>query len=178
MLARLTWASQDAAKVRVSRALEKLRRIFGKRGIALTAAAIAGAVSVNSVQAAPAGLAGTISAMAAAKGAAAGTSTLTLIKGALKIMAWTKAKTAVVIGAGVLLATGTTTVAVKEIEEHRSYPWQINEGGITGEQLALVAKERPEALIVRSKFHKPAEADQNGIALGTGVRAKDVVAWA
>jgi hypothetical protein len=47
-----------------------------------------------------------------AKGAAASTSTLTLIKGALKIMAWTKMKTAIVVGACVLLTAGTATVIV------------------------------------------------------------------
>ena len=36
-------------------------------------------------------------------------STPTLIKGALKIMAWTKAKTAIVAGVAVILATGVTT---------------------------------------------------------------------
>ena len=99
-------ASEDAAEKRVSRALEKLRKIFSKRGVTLAAAAIAGAVSANSVQAAPVGLAKTISVVAAAKGATASASTLTLIKGALKIMAWTKAKTAIVAGAAVLLAGG------------------------------------------------------------------------
>src|ERR1041385_2869955 len=49
--------SEDAAKMRVNRALEKLRKIFTKRGVTLTATLIAGAVSANSVQAAPAGLA-------------------------------------------------------------------------------------------------------------------------
>jgi HEAT repeat protein len=39
------------------------------------------------------------------------------VKGALKIMAWTKIKTAIVGSAVVLLAAGTTTVAVKVIQE-------------------------------------------------------------
>lgn len=107
--------SEDAAKARVNRALEKLRKILVRRGVALSAAAIAGAVSANSVQAAPAGLAQVVTAAAVAKGAAASVSTLTLVKGALKIMAWTKMQTAAVIAAGVLLAAGTATVAVKEI---------------------------------------------------------------
>ena len=106
-------ASEDAAKKRVARALEKLRKFFAHRGVALSATAIAGAVSAHSVQAAPAGLGKTISVVAAAKGAAAGGSTLTLVKGALKIMAWTKMKTAVVVGASVLLAAGTTDLIVK-----------------------------------------------------------------
>jgi RNA polymerase sigma factor (sigma-70 family) len=98
----------DAAQKRVTRALDKLRAKLGKAGVTLTASVIAGAVSANSVQAAPAGLALKISAVAVAKGAAAGTSTLTLVKGALKIMAWTKMKMAVVVGVGVLLAASTS----------------------------------------------------------------------
>ena len=66
-----------------------------KRGITLSATVIAGAISASSVQAAPVVLAKTVTAVAIAKGAAASGSTLTLIKGALKIMAWTKMKTAV-----------------------------------------------------------------------------------
>src|ERR1017187_9414284 len=50
-------ASEDAAKMRVNRALEKLHRFFSKRGISSTTAIIAGAVSANSVQAAPVALA-------------------------------------------------------------------------------------------------------------------------
>jgi RNA polymerase sigma factor (sigma-70 family) len=102
-------ATEDAAKMRLNRALEKLRKFFTKRGVALSGAIIAGAVSANSVQAAPLGLAKTISAVATTKGAAAGGSTLALVKGALKIMAWTKAKTAVIAAAAVILAAGTTT---------------------------------------------------------------------
>ena len=60
-------ASEDAAKMRVNRALEKLRKIFSKRGVNSTTAAIAGAVSANSVQTAPVALAKTISVVAAAK---------------------------------------------------------------------------------------------------------------
>src|ERR1022692_860970 len=88
---------EGAAHKRAARALEKLRRFFLKRGIDSTAATIAGAISANSVQAVPAGLEKTVSAVAAAKGAASSTSTLTLIKGALKLMAWTKAKTVIVV---------------------------------------------------------------------------------
>ena len=54
--------SEEAARMRVSRALEKLRHYFGKRGVTLPAAAIAGAVAGNAVQAAPAGLSGQITA--------------------------------------------------------------------------------------------------------------------
>ncbi len=88
--------SEDAAKMRVSRALEKLRLFFMKRGVVSTTAAIAGAISTYSVQAAPAALAQTLAGVAALKGAAATGSTLTLIEGAMKVMAWTKISTGAV----------------------------------------------------------------------------------
>jgi uncharacterized protein (TIGR03435 family) len=113
-------ASENAAKKRVSHALEKLHRYFSKRGISSTTDAIAGGISANSVQAAPVALAKTVTAVALAKGAAAGGSTLTLVKAALKIMAWAKVKTAVVIGVGFLIVAGTTTATVKEIQDSRS----------------------------------------------------------
>ncbi len=99
---------EDAARKRVSRALEKLHRYFKRRGISSTTAIIAGEISTNSVQAAPLALAKFVTTTAMAKGAAASTSTLTLVKGALKIMAWAKVKTAVFTGIGILLVTSTT----------------------------------------------------------------------
>ena len=104
--------SENAAKTRVSRATEKLRKFFIKRGITLSAAAIGGVVSANSIQAAPIGLATSVTA-AAVKGTAVTTSTLTLIKTTLKIMAWTKLKTAVVVGAIAIMAAGTATVTIR-----------------------------------------------------------------
>ena len=102
--------NEPAAQKRVSRALEKLRKYFTKRGVTSSTATIAETISAHSVQAAPAMLAKTATAVALAKGATASISTLTLIKGTLKIMAWTKAKTAVVVTIGVILAVGTTVV--------------------------------------------------------------------
>ena len=103
-------ASEDAAEKRVTRAVEKLKKFFCKRGIKSTATAVTGAISTNSVQAAPVGLAKTISAVALAKGATASTSTLTLAHGALKIMAWTKTKTTIAGIAIALLGIGTTAI--------------------------------------------------------------------
>jgi RNA polymerase sigma factor (sigma-70 family) len=109
-------ASEDAAKMRVNRALEKLRKFFTKRGVSSTTAIIAGTISANSVQAAPVALAKSVTAVAIAKGAAASGSTLTLIKGALKIMAWTKMKMTIAAGVIVLLAAGTATITIKETQ--------------------------------------------------------------
>lgn len=104
--------TENAAKTRVCRAVEKLRRFFAKRGAIFSAAVLTAAISAHSVQAAPAALARSVTA-AAVKGAALGASTSTLIHGALKIMAWTKAKTAAAIGVGLLLAIGTTTAILE-----------------------------------------------------------------
>lgn len=102
-----------AAQKRVTRALEKLRSLFTRRGVVSTAATIAAVLSTHSVQAAPAALATTIAATAL-KGSAVTVSTLTLIQGTLKLMAWTKAKTAAVTGVALLLTVGTATVLVNQ----------------------------------------------------------------
>ena len=104
-------ASEDSAKKRVQRALEKLRTFFKKHGVTLSAAAIAGAVSANSVQAAPMGLTASVT-VAAVKGTLLTPSILTLLNTTLKLMAWTKLKT-ITIGAIAVLLCGVTTVVVK-----------------------------------------------------------------
>ena len=111
-------ASEDAAKKRVNRALEKLRNFFAKRGMDSTTSAIAETISANSVLIAPATLAKTATAVALAKGATASISTLTLIKGALKIMAWTKLKTGIISAVIVVAVVTTTTTLVIQHQHH------------------------------------------------------------
>jgi RNA polymerase sigma factor (sigma-70 family) len=111
---------EDAAQKRVARALDKLRQLFARRGVDSTADAITDAIAANSIQAAPVVLAKAVTAAALAKGAAASASTLTLVKGALKIMAWTKAKTAALVGIAVILAAGTTVVVMRRDESSTS----------------------------------------------------------
>ena len=96
---------ERAAQKRVSRALEKLRRVFAKRGITATTAILATEISMRSVQAAPVGLATKITATAIEGSAVAG-STLTLVNGTLHVMTWLKAKTAIVFGSAALLVAG------------------------------------------------------------------------
>ena len=120
-------ASEDAAKMRVSRALEKLRKFFTKRGVDSTAAAIAEQISAHSIQAAPVALAKSVTVVAVAKGAAASASTLAFVKGVLKIMAWTKIKSATAFGvAAVLAATSITEIGIKLVQAQTtsdSTPW-------------------------------------------------------
>ena len=93
--------NEEAARKRVTRGLEKLRKYFVKRGVTLTATVIASAVAANSVQAAPVGLAVTVKAAALA---AAGTGTFTL----LQFMTMTKVK----LGISALVVAGATTALV------------------------------------------------------------------
>jgi hypothetical protein len=82
---RILGLNVDTAQKRVSRAVEKLRRFFAKRGIVLTATSVVGAISANAVQAAPVGLAGTIS--SAALTGAASTAGFGLLSKSLPILA-------------------------------------------------------------------------------------------
>jgi uncharacterized protein (TIGR03435 family) len=113
-------ASEDTARKRVGRALEKLHRFFHRRGISSTTAILAGTISANSTQAAPAALAKSVTAVAIAKGSIAAASTLTLVKGTLKLMTLAKLKIAALFGAAVILATGTTVVVNKVVAQSSS----------------------------------------------------------
>jgi RNA polymerase sigma factor (sigma-70 family) len=92
--------NENAARMRVERALEKLRTAFARRGGAATAA-LASVLSANAVPLAPAGLAATLT---TASLVSAGTGTFTL----LKIMTATKLK----LGISALIVAGMSTALV------------------------------------------------------------------
>jgi RNA polymerase sigma factor (sigma-70 family) len=93
--------SEDAARMRISRALEKLRELLAKRGVTTTAGALSLTLTAHVVEAAPAGLVATITSTAV--GAVALTApTPTFV---LHIMASMKSK----IALAVLLAGGVAT---------------------------------------------------------------------
>lgn len=92
--------SVEAAQKRVSRALERLRANFAKRGIRNAAAGLALMISANGVQAAPAGLAATIS-NAALAGTAVSTGTAAA---ATKLLAMTTLQKTLAAAAIVLVA--------------------------------------------------------------------------
>ncbi|MEI9866517.1 MAG: sigma factor-like helix-turn-helix DNA-binding protein [Limisphaerales bacterium] len=96
--------NENATRMRVERALEKLRGILTKRGIA-TATALASVISANAVQLAPANLAVTLT---TASVISAGTGTLTF----MKILTVTKLK----LGIGALVVAGATTVIVVQYQ--------------------------------------------------------------
>jgi RNA polymerase sigma factor (sigma-70 family) len=90
--------SEDAVQKRISRAVEKLRTYFARRGLTASSAAIGAALLAHSAQTAPAGLAAGLAngSLAAASGTAAGALT-----GLIARVVLSKAKIAVVAGAGI-----------------------------------------------------------------------------
>lgn len=96
--------SDDAAQKRVSRAVERLREFFAKRGVTVGAGGLTVVISANAVQAAPVGLALTISTAAVLTGTTlATTTTLTATKA---IAMTTLQKTIVVATVTVLAGAG------------------------------------------------------------------------
>ncbi|HUA39018.1 MAG TPA: sigma-70 family RNA polymerase sigma factor [Candidatus Sulfopaludibacter sp.] len=107
-------ASEDAAKMRVSRALEKLHRFFNKHGISSTTAILAGTITLNSVQPAPVTLAKAVNAVAVVKGSIVPTATLILVKGTMKAITWLKIKFALAVGGAVLIVGGAAAMAISQ----------------------------------------------------------------
>jgi RNA polymerase sigma factor (sigma-70 family) len=143
---------EDAAHKRVARALEKLRKIFAQRGVTLTATAIAGAVSANSVQAAPVALAKTVTAVAIVKGSIAAASTLSLVKGTMHLMTWVKLKFPVGIGLAVLL----TAVPIMTIYHNEKAEYEVD-GELTLQLLGqnnTITSEEHESFTVSIKNGK------------------------
>ncbi len=95
--------SEDAAKMRVARSVEKLRGFFARNGVACPAGIIAAVLSEKAIQAAPIGFAQSLGAGAKIKAAGAVTFS-SLIINTLKFMAKLNMKTVTVAGIGLLVA--------------------------------------------------------------------------
>ena len=106
-------SSDDAAQKRVSRAVERLREFFAKRGVKAGAAGLAVVISANAVQAAPAGLAFSITAAALLAGTAVHTSTVITATKAIAMTTLQKtaftAAIAAAVGAGIFEAHQAST---------------------------------------------------------------------
>ena len=135
--------NENAARMRVERALEKLRAAFLRRGIAATAT-LASVISAHAVQIAPAGLAATLTSASLA-GVGTGT-TFTL----LKFMTATQLK----LGISVLVVAGATTALVVQHqtqirldEENQSLRQQITQ--LQSDNESLSRREAVAKLMLR-----------------------------
>jgi len=115
--------SEDAARMRVERALEKLRSRLVRRGVSSTAGALALLLANNAVAATPGGLATSVTATALSQAAAAGGGIATLT---VKLFLMTKTQMAVLGGTMVLLAIGVA--------------WQSQKSFHTGQELTTERK--------------------------------------
>src|SRR5262249_40445043 len=81
--------SEEAARKRVHRAVEKLRTIFARHGVTTSSGLLMAAMSANALETVPTHLAASVALGAIGKGAALTTATSSLVKGTIKLMAWT-----------------------------------------------------------------------------------------
>jgi hypothetical protein len=104
-------SNEEAAKKRVSRALEKLKGLLAKRGVVLPLAALGRALTTSSVRAAPAHLISSVTAIAAG-GLPTNASLIATMKGTLKILLFSKIKaTAITVGIAACCCGGLIVVA-------------------------------------------------------------------
>lgn len=126
-------SNEDAARMRVSRALDKLHTLLKNRGVAFSAAALGTALSAGFVSAAPLGLAATVAGTALA-GTASGGATAGLVK----FMTLTKLKIAV----GSAIAV--TALAVPVVVQHQSLAKLRDENQTLRQQAAQAAPLQAE----------------------------------
>ena len=134
--------SDDAAQKRVTRAVERLREFFAKRGVTVGAGGLVVVISANAVQAGPVGLAATISATALLTGTAVSTSTI--IATTKTIAMPTLQKT--VITATIAVLAGTGIYEVRQAAQLREQNQTLQQQQVPlAEQIQQLQRERDDA---------------------------------
>ena len=148
-------STEDAARKRVARALEKLHVLLKHRGVTLSAATLGAALAAEAVTAAPAGMAATIAATALASSAASAGTTLTLIK----LMTMTKLQLGIV---SAVLAAGVATPLVIQRQAQAKLREKDTSLRQQADQLAQLAAEnqRLSHLLDQANTGRPAPGDQ------------------
>ena len=138
--------SEDAARMRVNRAVERLREVFARRGAVVTSAALAGVLATATVKAVPAGLTAAIVA-----GGAVGTLTT------VTIMSWINAKSVAAIAAAAILA-GTASYLVQK-QKTDQLQAQIDASRTQLEQAKADTLAARQALALRNQEMQKSQAD-------------------
>jgi len=110
-IAEIQGETEVAAKKRVSRALERLRKFFARRGVLVGAATLGQTLAARAIESAPTGLTAQVCSLVG-RGGTVKPSTLKLVEQTLKAMAWSQWKwsiviSLVVVGLSVALASRT-----------------------------------------------------------------------
>lgn len=132
-------SSEDAARMRVNRALEKMRKFFLQRGVTISSTAIAGTISANSVQGVPAGLAAIISA-----NALSGTTITTAAVAATKVIAMTTLQKAILTTALVVTMGAGIFEVHQNLESQKHLRDLQQQQNSLNEQLTQSERERDE----------------------------------
>ena len=108
--------NEDTARKRISRALDRMRTLFARRGVASTAAALGTLLTAEAAAAAPAGLAGTVTGAILAGATTTIATTAATATATTSILAlMSTAKTAITITA-IIAALATATIALRETQ--------------------------------------------------------------
>jgi hypothetical protein len=148
--------SEDGARKRVQRALERLRHVLGKRGVVVPLAILTSVLAANGAPAVPATL---------ALGITAATTT-PLVEGTLALMAWSKTKIAVVTIAALLLVNSGALLTVFILQKKQAVP----------QTTAVAAPLGPfsEDDIVLTEFVAPPADNDGFVSLFNG---RDLTGW-
>jgi RNA polymerase sigma factor (sigma-70 family) len=132
---------EDAARMRVNRGLEKLRKFFSRKGVTLSVSAIAASVAANSVQAAPCALS------AATVGAALSGTTVTTAAAiaAAKTIAMTALQKTIITATVVVLAGAGIYEARQAAQLHDQNQTLRQQHASLNEQIQMLQRERDEA---------------------------------
>jgi RNA polymerase sigma factor (sigma-70 family) len=112
--------SEEAAKKRVARALDRLRQKLSARGITGSSSALGTALAAHAIHPAPAALASLIPG-AVCHGTAAAASVQILTEGTLHMITWSKINGAAAYAAALILLTGTATMTVQHSQAGREH---------------------------------------------------------
>lgn len=154
--------SEDAARKRVERALEKLRDVLGRRKIASTSTALATLLTTETISAVPANLVATITGAALATGGAtAGTATfltLTKLQGGMAA--------AVIAAGGVALVTQQQTIS--SLHDSAQAAEQQHARRRAENESLFTARADAEAALAKLSADTAAEAAKRNAATAAG----------
>ena len=111
-------SSEEAAKKRVARAVEKLRTFFTRRGVVLSVAGLTASLTTNAVQAAPVPLFHAVAAVAAAPGLSA--TSHSLAQATMKTMFYSQLQKVALIAGACLLTAGAGTILAQQITKPKT----------------------------------------------------------
>ncbi|MEA2734673.1 MAG: hypothetical protein QOE14_1124, partial [Humisphaera sp.] len=144
--------SQETAQKRVTRAIERLRDLFARRGVTTSAEALSSVMMANALIVAPAALGTSVAGTALTSAAAGGAA-----KGAVTIMAIAKTKLAAVSVAAVMLVGVTGTIAYQTLRTPGGKSRQVRVDPATTTQApstatVVVTFNTPVDLAARTRF--------------------------